>query len=502
MALDLPQILLLALPATPAVGALAAGMCPASSTRLVRGIGWTFAIVTALMWVAVRATLPSGEGLLVSVRLPWIPDLGISLHLGLDNTGAVLAGMVAFVGVAAVVGTLPPLPEIDRSYIVCLLLAETGMLGVLSAWDLIVFITFWELTLVPFFFLMGRGPMRGEVVAATRFFVTSVASSVVMWVGVLWVVNQVDTPTFDLLDLSARLAGTDITSNPWVWLFVPAFLMRMAAFPLHTWFPAAQSIVPTAASILLAGGVLPLGGFGIIHVLTPLFGVERGVFGPWLAIIGLTTALGAGLMAPVQRDLKRLLAYTCLGQIGLALVGLTLPAGSGSYGGLLLLLAAGLGGAALFLFAGVICKARDSQRVVEFSGLWRSHPAFAGLAFAAAASVAAVPGTIGFIGSYLVLEAVADNFILAALSSLAMLLIGIAVLSVFLRISKGSYQEEFWSKERWPTKRQVSILLLLMLAIIAAGIIPGLVAPSSVSDVAPTAHTADLAGIPTERSPS
>jgi NADH-quinone oxidoreductase subunit M len=458
----------------------------------VRGIGWTFAIATALIWIALRALLPSADGLLVSVRLPWVPDLGISLHLGLDNTGALLAGMIALVGVAAVVGTLPPLPEIDRSYIVCLLLAETGMLGVLSAWDLMVFITFWEVTLVPFFILMSRGPMRGEVVEATRFFVTSVASDVIMWVGVLWVVNRVDTPTFDLLELSARLAGTDIASNPWAWLFVPAFLMRMAAFPLHTWFPAAQSIVPTAAGILLAGGVLPLGGFGIIHVLTPLFGLEQGVVGPWLVIIGLATALGGGLMAPVQRDLKRLLAYTCLAQTGLALAGLTLPAGSGSYGGLLLLLAAGLGGAALFLFAGVICKARDSQRIVEISGLWRSHPTFAGMGFAAAASVAALPGTIGFIGSYLVLEAVSDNIALAALSALAMLLIGIAVLSVFLRITKGSYQEEFWSTERWPSKRQFGILLLLMLSIFATGIMPGLVAPSSLSKLSPMAKTATL----------
>lgn len=501
MAFDFSQIMLLALPATPALGAIAAGLCPPSSTRLIRGLGWTFAIATALIWVGLRAVLPDANGLLVSVRLPWVPDMGIALHVGLDYTGVLLAGMIVFAGIAAVVGTLPPLPEIDRSNIVCLLLAETGMLGVLCSWDLIMFISCWELTLVPFFFLMSRGPTRGELREATRFFVTSAASSVILWVGVLWVVNRVDTPTFDLLELSNKLIGSDISESPWVWLFVPAFLVRLAAFPLHTWFPAAQSIVPTAAGILLAGGVLPLGGFGIIHVLNPLVGLDHGVVGPWLVIIGIATALGGGLMAPIQRDLKRLLAYACLAQTGLALTGLSLPAGRGLTGGLLLLLASGLGSSALFLFAGVICKARDSQRIVEISGLWRSHPAFAGLAFCGAASVAALPGTVGFIGVYLVLEAVSDNGFVASLIALATLLIGIAVLSVFLRITKGSYLAEFWSTERWPTKRHIGILLVLTLAIFAAGLMPGLVVPSSLSESSPTVKTAAAKNPLMERAP-
>lgn len=478
MATWLQQCLLVALPLTPALGALAGGLCPQRAVRTVRAIGWTCSVLTLAAWVVLRAVLPGGAGLLVSVHVPWVAGQGIGLHLGLDSTGALMAGMISFVGVVAVVGTLPTSPALGRSHIVFLLLAEAGMLGVVTSWDLILFIAFWEVTLIPFFFLMGRGPTRGGVSAASRFFVISVTSSVLMWVGVLMLVEAAGQPrTFDLAELVQRLRVHPIEASTAMWLFVPAFLVRMAAVPLHTWFPIAAANVPTAAGILLAGGVLPLGGYGLVHVFGRLFGDTPGDAHLWLGWIGLVTGLAGSLASLVQRDLKRLLAHVCLAQIGLSVVGLMTAAPGGRYGALLLLVGAGLGGAALFLFAGVICQARGSQRLVDIAGLWRASPFFAGLAFAGVASAAAVPGTLGFVGAALVLRSLAGDPVRIVLAAGAWLVVGASVLWAYRRVLGGSFQPGVWANERWPRKRQVTILGLIALVVVAAGIMPGLIAP-------------------------
>lgn len=472
------HLVLIALPAAPAVGAIVAGSCPEKATRLIRAVGWTFSIVTLVAWIVLRAVLPESAGgdLLVSVHLPWVPDLGIGLHLGLDATGLVMAGMISFIALVAMVGTLPSLPELNRAHVVCLLLAEAGMLGVVTSWDLILFIAFWEVTLVPFFFLMGRGPTRGGVAAATRFLVTSVASSVLMWIAVLMLVEAAGAPrTFDLHELAKRLGASPLNSFSGAWLFAPAFLVRMAAVPLHTWFPAAAANVPTAAGVLLAGGVLPLGGYGLVHVLARLLGPGLCGLGVWLFWIGLVTALGGALASVVQRDLKRLLAYVFLAQMGLALAGLTLGSEQARTGGLLLLVATGMGGGCLFLFAGVVCSARGNQRIVEISGLWRSHPAFAGLAFAGIASAGAVPGTVGFAGAYLVLRSLSGDFLHLAVAAGAILVMGASVLWAYRRVTGGSYHPEMWATFRWPRKRQVTILAILCVVIVLAGLMPGVI---------------------------
>jgi len=386
-----------------------------------------------------------------------------------------MAGLVTLISAAAVVGTLPILPELNRSHVLFLLLAEAGMLGVVTAWDLMLFVAFWEVTLIPFFFLMGRGPSLGGVNAATRFIVISVASSVLMWVGVLLVVQAAGLPrTFDLIELSRRLSQNQAAISSAMWLFVPAFLVRMAAFPLHTWFPVACANVPNAASVLLAGGVLPLGGFGLIHILGRLCGPQLGGMNEWLVWVGVGTALGGGIASMVQRDLKRLLANVCLSQMGIALIGLSYSLGTDLSAGAMMLFASGIAGATLFLFAGVVCRARGSQRVAEISGLWHSHPFFAGLAFTAVASAAAIPGTAGFVGVMLVLDGTANHQVITLLSAGAVLLTGASVVWAYRRILGGSHHPAVWGGPSWPRKRQAVILAILAVFILVCGLWPGL----------------------------
>ena len=472
------KILLIALPLVPAFGAILAGVLPARSSQAMRAVGWTFSIGALLVWIMLRAILTGSEGLLVSVNVPWVPSLGISLHLGLDGVGFMMAGMVAFVSVAATVGTIPTEPEWTRTHIVCLLLAEAGMLGVVAAWDLLLFIAFWDVTLVAFFFLMGTGRKPSSAATATRFVVTSVTSSVLMWVGVLWVVKLAGTPiSFDLETLPARLVAVGGLPSGAVWLFAVAFLVRMASLPAHTWFPAAASEVPTAAAILLAGGVLPLGGFGMVHVLARLFGTDLAGSAPWLSWVGLVTCLGGGLAALVQRDLKRLFAFVCLSQVGLALAGLCAESEQARQGGLMMLVAAGLGGTCLFLFAGVVCAARGSQRVLDIAGLWRSQPLFAGLAFAGVASAAAVPATAGFVGVFKLLWGTAGDHLASSMAAAGILVAGSSIVWSYRRILGGSHQSDLWTRRPWPRKRQIGILLLLATAIVMVGLFPGLVSP-------------------------
>ncbi|NMB76676.1 MAG: hypothetical protein GYA21_16290 [Myxococcales bacterium] len=465
---SLARILLVCLPSLPALGALAVGVCPPRATRLARSLGWAFSLGALGAWIGLWWLSKNGS-LPVSLEFPWVPELGIGFHLGLDAVGFWFSGLIVMVGGAAMIGTLPGLPDLNRSHLVCLLLAECGMLGAVASWDLILFIAFWEVTLVPFFLLMGRGPELRGVAAATRFFVTSIASSVVLWVGVLLLVRAAGEPrTFDLGELSRRFEAAP--AGGLAWFFVPAFVMRLAVFPLHTWFPVAQSDSPVAASVMLAGGVLPLGGFGVYHLLHRIFGAQLGGTAHALAWLGLGTTLLGGLVALVQRDLKRLLACLCLGQTGLALLGLSLGSPAAVWGGLVLLASAGLSGAAAFLFAGVVCQARDSQRVVDISGLWRRQPLFSGLFLPAVASLGALPGTVGFSGAWPVLRELQGEGLMLVLAAFALLVLGGAGLWTSRRLSGGVFQADLWNSSRWPRRRQVVVLLLLAGVILAVGL--------------------------------
>jgi NADH-quinone oxidoreductase subunit M len=301
-----------------------------------------------------------------------------------------------------------------------------------------------------------------------------------MWVGTLWLVDLAPGPlSFDLLVLSERLALLGPLPTELVWLFAAGFMVRMAAFPLHTWFPAAVSAVPTSASVLLVGGVLPLAGFGIVHVLSRLLGpafVENAKCFVWM---GLVTAVGGGLASLVQRDIKRLFAFVCLAQMGLALCGLMLPGTQAQRGGLLMLVAVGLGGACLFIFGGVVCQARGSQRLVDMGGLWRTQPLFAGLAFAGVATVACMPATVGFVGAVKLLVSSLANPWVSVLIATSILICGSSVTWAYRRMLGGVHQKEMWSKERWPRKRQMLVVILLAVTIVLFGLFPGLAMPAS-----------------------
>jgi NADH-quinone oxidoreductase subunit M len=295
-----------------------------------------------------------------------------------------------------------------------------------------------------------------------------------MWVGILWLVKLAgDPPTFDMIELPIRLAEKSIPPGC-VWLIAVAFLVRMAALPLHTWLPMVVTYIPTGASILLIGGVLPLSGFGLMHVLGQILTPDMGGQAQRFVIIGLVTALGGGLASIVQRDLKRLLAFVCLSQMGIALVGIASSESWAKQGGLLMLVTVGLGGTALFLFAGVVCKARGSEHIGEIAGLWRSQPFFAGLTFAAVGSAAVIPATIGFVSAFHVLVGSAHDLATVVVLALAVLVIAISVLRTYQRVLGGSFQDDVWTKKPWPYKRQTSILALLAIVILVCGLFPGL----------------------------
>ncbi len=471
--------LLLLLPLLPVVGAVVASLTPRSRQRSIMAAGWVSSIATLVVWVVLRIYLVGTGEILVEIHTSWIPSMGISFHLGLDSTGVMMSGLVTFVGVAGSVGTFSRDKNWNRAHVVSMLLAEAGMLGVVVSLDLILFMACWELILVAFFLLLGRDTGGAGVASATHFVVISVASSVLMWVGVLWLVQLNGLPaSFDLVELSNKLHAMDRVPNELVWLMDGAFLVRMAVFPLHTWLPASAAEVPTAAGVLLVGGVLPLGGFGLDHVLLRLFGPGLGGMAQWFVWLGLFTALAGGLGSLVQRDLKRLFAYVCISQMGLVLAALCSNDVLGHQGGLMLVVASGLGGSSLFIFAGVVCHARGSQRVSDISGLWRSHPLFAGLAFAGVACAAAVPATAGFVGIFRFISHSMDDRMLVLLAASAILITGSSVVWAYRRVLGGGFHNEVWTRERWPRKRQVAILFLLAVAIILAGLFPKLVTPA------------------------
>jgi NADH-quinone oxidoreductase subunit M len=428
--------------------------------RLSAGVTLAFWLV---LWLLAENGVPSSRGADIALLAPFSP----ALRLRLEGAGITLSGMVALIASMALVAGASSAETGNRRQTVVVLLLEAGLIGLAASQNLVSFLIFWELALLPLLRLV-EAPLGGELVR--RLMVTSLLTSAFLWLGAVEV--SVAAGASLNADFSELRAGLGDGFSAWrLWWFLPAFLFRLAAVPLHTWLGRLLSFLPPAPGMMLLGGVLPVTVLGLERVVLGIAGGQAGALRPWLLWLGVGTVLTGGFSALAQGELKKLLAYICLAHGGLLLA--ALGAGGGGQYLWLAATAAGISGAALALFASVICRARQSQRLVEISGLWRSHPFFAGLSFAAVASLAVVPGTAGFSGALGLLRAMSPEPPAACLAAGGLVLCGLAGLWAYRFILGGSYLPNLWIEGRWPTAAQVMVLFLFALLLVLLGVAPG-----------------------------
>jgi NADH-quinone oxidoreductase subunit M len=339
-------------------------------------------------------------------QLDWIPPLGISYAVGIDGISLLIIMLTTILTPVALLFSLTHVEKQVRGYSIAFLLLETGMLGSLVALDLALFYVFWEVMLVPMYFIIGiwGGPRR--IYAAMKFFLFTMAGSLLMFLAILFIAIRHHTATgvwsFALEDLY-RLSFTGRIETLLFVAFALAFAIKVPVFPLHTWLPDAHTEAPTAGSIILAGVLLKLGVYGYLRFALPLFPDAAMKYAPWLGILGVVGVIYGALVAYPQHDMKRLVAYSSVSHLGLVVMGVGAFTTVSLQGSILQMINHGLSTGALFLLVGVLYERTHTREISAYGGIAAVVPVTTALFLIATLSSIGLPGLNGFVGEFLIL---------------------------------------------------------------------------------------------------
>ncbi len=391
----------------PAVGAILTLVVSKRRPEVVKLVALLASVVTGALSIWLLASFETGDGGFQFVsRHPWIEPWGISWYVGVDGISLPL---VVLTGVLFPLSILGADPHHDhKPYLAWLLLLEAGVIGSFLSLDLFVFFLFFEIVLVPMYFLIGGWGYENRVYAATKFFLFTMAGSAFMLVGIVATVfiardNGVGEITFDLVTLAER-ADFPLATGRWLFFaFAIAFAVKVPIFPLHTWLPDAHTQAPTAGSVILAGVLLKLGTYGLVRFGLYLFPEAAWWSRPLFLTLGVVGIIYGAVVATMQKDLKRLVAYSSIAHLGFIILGTFAITSQALTGGVVQMVNHGLSTGALFLLVGWIYERRHTREIAELKGIQAVAPVFAAGFMVVMLSSIGVPGLNGFIGEYLIL---------------------------------------------------------------------------------------------------
>jgi NADH-quinone oxidoreductase subunit M len=387
----------------PLAGAIIVGSIPRDKVDPLR---WTaFGVTLATFVVSLGLVLDfdsSAAGFQLGTDARWVKDWGIGYITGIDGISLWMIMLTTFLMPLAVMASWTITKRL-KPYFVFLLALETGMLGVFSALDLFLFYVFWEVALIPMYFLIGMWGYEKRIYAAVKFFLFTVLGSLLMLVAILFVYfNAGGGGTFDYRQLLGTPFSLDVQRLLFLGFFA-AFAVKVPLVPLHTWLPDAHTEAPTAGSVMLAAVMLKMGTYGLLRFAIPFFPDAAREFVPLIMTLAIIGILYGAAVAVMQRDLKRLVAYSSVAHLGFVVLGMFVGTVEGMSGGILQMVNHGLSTGALFMLVGALYDRRHSRLIADFGGLSKSVPILAGIFLFVALSSLGLPGLNGFVGEFLIL---------------------------------------------------------------------------------------------------
>lgn len=463
---------------TPLIGAFAVLLMP---SRWASHIKWlalaTTLIVFGLTCVALGSFQPSQSDFQMVERAVWIPQFNVQYLLGTDGISFPMVFLTALICVLACLASFPHVRVKDgreKEYYFLYLLLETGMMGTFLALDLFLFYVFWEVVLVPMYFLIGIWGGPRKEYAAIKFFLYTLAGSLFMLLGILGVYFTASPHTFDMTQLIGM--PRDLLFQKIVFLaFFLGFAIKVPIFPFHTWLPDAHVEAPTPISVILAGVLLKMGTYGFFRFSYPLFPEATFWFQPAMAVLAVLGIVYGGFVALAQTDFKKMVAYSSVSHMGFVLLGLAALNANGFRGAMLQMFTHGTITGGLFLLVGVLYDRAHTRDLNVFGGLGAPMPAYAGiLTFFALASLG-LPGLSGFVSEFLaLLGSYQYSKIATGLSCLGIILAATYLLYMIQRVLLGKLNPQ-WSKLTDIQTREVLTLAPLMVLILGIGIYPRLI---------------------------
>jgi NADH-quinone oxidoreductase subunit M len=459
----------------PAAGALAVALVPTSREDVAKLIAITVAVAEAALAIFLLIQFDKSQaGFQFVTKQNWISDFGISWHLGVDGISLFLVVLTAILFPISMAG--PRIHAQPKAFMGWMLLLEAACIGAFVALDLFVFFVMFEITLVPMYFLISGWGHGNRAYASLKFFVFTMAGSAFLLVGIVSLAVLASSGghiSFDFIDLARQAPKLTETEQRLLFLaFVVAFAVKTPLFPLHTWLPDAHTEAPTAGSVILAGVLLKLGAYGILRYAVFMFPKAAVDLAPILltaAVIGVT--YGA-IVATMQKDFKRLIAYSSVAHLGFIVVGIFAFTSQGISGGVVQMINHGLSTGALFLLVGMIYERRHTYAIAEYGGLQKSVPVLAAVFLVVMMSSIGLPGLNGFVGEFLVLL---GTFITrrwwAIVASTGVILAAVYLLWAYQRVFQGAARGDnaVMADMTW---RERGIMVPLLLLIVALGVYP------------------------------
>ena len=437
----------------------------------------TFAIsLVMLSWFSTYDAADPG-GLHLSFAVPWIQVAGwnISYAMGVDGISILLVMLTTFLTPISILSTWTAVEDRVKDFMIFFLLLEMGMLGVFVAQDLFLFYIFWEFTLVPMYFLIGiwGGPQR--MYAAVKFFLYTMAGSLLMLLAILWL--GIYQETFSVPELVVQ-GGIPANIQMWLFLaFAAAFAIKVPMWPLHSWLPDAHVEAPTAGSVILAGVLLKMGTYGFIRFNIPLFPDAAVKAAPWMALLAVIGIIYGAAVSFAQGDVKKLVAYSSVSHLGFVMLGLFALNPQGIQGGILQMINHGLSTGALFIIVGMIYERRHTRDMEAFGGLWKIMPIYGALTLIVALSSMGLPGLNGFVGEFTILlgafgsEAIGSPWF-AGLAAIGVILAAVYMLYMFQKMFLGPADNPKNTDLKDLNWREIVTLVPLLVFIFWIGLYP------------------------------
>ena len=448
---------------------------------LIRQLAIGTGVITLILSIVVLTQFRGGsENLQMIEEVTWIPALNISYILAIDGVSILFILLTTFVSLLAIISSWSAIANQVKMYYIFMLLLLTGMLGVFLAQDLFLFYIFWEFTLIPMYFLIGMWGGERRVYAAIKFFLYTMAGSLLMLLAILYL--GLSNDTFSLPELIRN--NTAFASSPVQQLlflgFAIAFAIKVPVFPFHSWLPDAHTEAPTAGSVILAGILLKMGTYGFIRFNLPLFPQASYDFAPYIAILAIIGIIYGAIVSFAQKDVKRLVAYSSVSHLGFVMLGIFSLNAQGLQGGILQGINHGLSTGALFFLVGILYEQRHTRAMSAFGGIWRAMPIFTALSLVVVLSSMGLPGLNGFVGEFTILlgsmgaeEALGSNaWIFTAFAASGVILAAIYLLWMFQRVFMGPLDKDENRSLRDVNGRELAVFLAFLVFIVWIGISP------------------------------
>jgi NADH-quinone oxidoreductase subunit M len=392
----------------PLAGALVALLIPREEAGIARAIGFTASLLTFLVSLVLLGAFEPGQaGFQLEQSVVWVESLGLRYHVGVDGISLWLVLLTTFLTPITLLSAQRSVAKKVREFVVAMLLLETGMLGAFLALDMFLFYVFWEVMLIPMYFIIGIWGGDRRVYASIKFVIYTMVGSLLMLVAIIYLYAQHKQAggvwSFEYADLTRLVLP--VRAQVFCFLaFGLAFAIKVPLVPFHTWLPDAHVEAPTAGSVILAGVLLKFGTYGFLRFAIPMFPWATAKLAPYIAIAAVVGVIYGSLVAYAQTDVKKLIAYSSVAHLAFVMLGLMSWNERAIHGALFIMLAHGLYSGGLFLAVGVIYERRHTRRMDEFGGLWARMPVYGAFFLIVTLASVGLPGLVGFVGEFLVLS--------------------------------------------------------------------------------------------------